>query len=142
MPVQRWWHISRKKVEENPKFLFVFGDNIVQQGYGGQAAACRGEPNVVGIPTKFFPTNEDNAFFKDDDYKHVAAKWDAIFARLHQHLQRGGTVVIPHGGIGTGRARLKEKAPALWQLLQLKLALLDKAAHENLSIERAANIAV
>jgi hypothetical protein len=31
--------------------LFAFGDNLARTGRGGQAAALRGEPNAVGIPT-------------------------------------------------------------------------------------------
>lgn len=125
--IQRWWHVSRKAVEANPKFLFVFGDNLTREA--GSKSATRGEPNLVGVPTKFFGGDEDKAYFKDTDYKIVAKKWDEIFARLSQHLQQGGVVVIPHGGIGTGRAKLKEKAPALWQLLQLKLELLERVSN-------------
>lgn len=128
---QRWWHISRSAVQKNPEFLFVFGDNLAQQGYGGQASACRGEPNVVGIPTKILPTMSDQAFFADSDLDMVRKRWDAVFARLAQHLQRGGTVVVPHGGVGTGRAKLQEKAPALWALLQLKFTQLEATAKKH-----------
>lgn len=136
--IQRWWHISRGAVQRNPKFLFVFGDNMSGRGYGGQASACRGEPNVVGVPTKFFPTMEDIAFFDDDDYVQVAETWDKIFERLSKHLKAGGVVVLPHGGLGTGRAKLKEKSPALWQLLQLKIAMLEKVV-EDIPEQRAAS---
>ena len=53
--VERIRFITREYVRANPDKIFLFGDNLEQRGLGGQAAAMRGEPNAVGIPTKKRP---------------------------------------------------------------------------------------
>ena len=65
MPILFRHMIYRKQLKDNPNILYVFGDNMVRQGYGGQAREMRGEPNAVGIPTKWRPDNTDGAFFYD-----------------------------------------------------------------------------
>jgi len=63
--VVRMKRISREFVRANRDRIFLFGDNLFGQGFGGQAAAMRGEPNCVGIPTKKFPSSRHGAFFTD-----------------------------------------------------------------------------
>lgn len=118
MPLKYEKSISRQMLRDNPKDLFVFGDNWLERGYGGQAAAMRGEPNAIGIPTKIAPHNGEGAFFKDEHLRAVKPIIEAKFAKLARHLKQGGTVVWPADDIGTGRAKLKEKAPAIWGLIQ------------------------
>jgi hypothetical protein len=91
--------------------LFVFGDNIQGKGYGGQAGAMRGEPNAVGIPTKWFPGMDAADYFTDADFPKVGPAIDAAFAQLEAHLDRGGKVVVPKAGVGTGLAQLEARAP-------------------------------
>jgi hypothetical protein len=116
--------ITRKMMREFPDHLFVFGDNMLEQGMGGQAKEMRGEPNAVGIPTKFLPSYEPQAFFSDDDLHRVKYRIDDRVLKLFCHASDGGTVVWPEDGIGTGLADLKNKAPAIWELIEkYRLAL-------------------
>lgn len=54
-----FWTID--DVKRYPHALFVYGDNNVQRGLGGQAI-IRNLPNTVGIPTKNYPSNHPDAF--------------------------------------------------------------------------------
>ena len=38
-----------------------------QKGYGGQAREMRGEPNSIGIPTKWAPDSNKSSYFCDGD---------------------------------------------------------------------------
>ncbi len=42
-------YITREIVRDNPKKIFVFGDNDERDGFGGQAGQMRGEKNSIGI---------------------------------------------------------------------------------------------
>ncbi len=44
--------IRREDVRAEPDKIFLFGDNLKESGYGGQAKEMRGEANARGIPTK------------------------------------------------------------------------------------------
>lgn len=106
-------HISREMVKANPNVIFIFGDNLEESGYGGQAKEMRGEPNAIGIPTKRKPTNERNAFFYDEDLEEVRKLLEPIFFKLNKHLKNGGSIVAPMEGVGTGFARLQQTAPTV-----------------------------
>lgn len=87
----------------------------------------RGEPNALGIATKWCPGNGPKDFFYDHDkHRHrgglrarVAVAFD-LFPVI-EALEAGCTVVIPSAGIGTGLARLPEKAPMLYAFLDTAL---------------------
>ncbi len=114
-------HITRAMLQAEPEKLFVFGDNMHRKGYGGQAKEMRGEPNAVGIPTKVFPSMTHGSFFEDVDFITFIKYSLKDFQRLYDHP---GIIVWPKDGIGTGRARLKEKAPKIWYWIEnQKLAL-------------------
>lgn len=49
MPVVKQDQIMRRDLLDNQDKLYVFGDNMVRRGFGGQAREMRGEPNAVGI---------------------------------------------------------------------------------------------
>jgi hypothetical protein len=111
-------NILRSDLRANPSVLYVFGDNIARTGFGGQAAEFRGEPNTVGIPTKFAP----DRFF--DDKKLTGAEVDIIEDAWNREIAKISNthiVVFPARGIGTGLARLESKSPYLWKLLNKKL---------------------
>ena len=55
MPVRLMKFITRQYVKAHPNVYFVFGDNEVRRGYGGQAKEMRGELNTVGVRTKRTP---------------------------------------------------------------------------------------
>jgi predicted NAD-dependent protein-ADP-ribosyltransferase YbiA (DUF1768 family) len=114
MPIEvvKWY--TRPMAKKRPEVLFVFGDNLQQTGFGGQAAAMRGEPNAVGIPTKVSPSQ----YFSDADYDIAKPVIEASYRRLAAHMNHGGTVVWPEDGVGTGLARLQEKSPKIWALIE------------------------
>jgi hypothetical protein len=130
-------HITRAVMRKFPATLFVFGDNMVRKGFGGQAKEMRGEPNAVGIPTKDLPSNVEDAFFTDDDYDYARPEIEKAFLKLFAHASLGGDIVWPADGIGTGLAQLEKRAPKIWNLIEtnrLKLIEIAKKAqeHENL----------
>lgn len=120
----------RSSLKANPQHLFVFGDNYVKRGLGGQAKECRGEPNAVGIPTKWAPAMKESAFFKDTDFDRVKGQIDEGYDRLEEHLRKGGMIIWPADGIGTYLARLEEKAPSIYQYLLDRYANLRKICDE------------
>lgn len=119
--------ITRDMLKAAPDTLFVFGDNMVHRGFGGQAKEMRGEPNAVGIPTKFLPGMAYADFFRDEDFDRAKPKIDAAFVRLFAHAAGGGKVVWPADGIGTGLAELPTRAPKIWKLIEENRTALDRA---------------
>lgn len=117
--------ITRAMLRAEPDTLFVFGDNMSAAGLGGQAKVMRGEPNAVGIPTKWLPSRTDAAYFTDADYEWIKPKIEAQFRMLADHLRIGGKVVWPEDGIGTGLAELPARAPAIYALIQTWRELLE-----------------
>jgi hypothetical protein len=100
----------------NPEKFYLFGDNLQERGKRGQAI-IRDEPNAIGIPTKKRPSMNDDAFFTDTE---LASNQRAIDRALNK-IPSGATVVIPEKGLGTGLARLEEKAPKTFEYLQTRL---------------------
>jgi len=116
-----------QKVKNNPNKIFVFGDNIAGTGKGGQAV-IRGNPNIIGIPTKHSPRK----FFTDDDYEVAVEAIDKALAEIDDARGLGKVIVLPKDGIGTGRAGpkdpktgkytgLEKQAPKINAYLQKKL---------------------
>lgn len=110
----RWSIIERLDLKTNRNLLFVFGDNMIRQGLGGQAASMRGEPNAFGIVTKMDPGMEDTSFFYDDNKTH----WDYVnsdLANLDKEIKSGkyDGLVVPMAGLGGGLAQLHKTAPKL-----------------------------
>lgn len=118
MPIEYVKRYTRTEIQANRHKLYVFGDNFGGIGRGGQAKECRGEPNTVGIPTKWHPTMDEGAFFDDSALHNIRPRIQAEFRTLADHLANGGTVVIPADGVGTGLARLHEKAPAVHAFIE------------------------
>jgi len=114
-------HITREYIRENPDKLFLFGDNLQKRGLGGQAKEMRREPNAIGIPTKKKPSMSDRSFFTDDEFldniHHIDVALLEIWSIKPDFNSNKDTVVIPKMGLGTGLAKLKEKAPLTYQYL-------------------------
>ena len=120
--VERIRFITREYVRENRDKLFLFGDNLERRGFGGQAAAMRGEPNAVGIPTKKSPSYRDDAFFSDEEFEQNKASMDAAFAEIMNAVTDSiRVIVIPSDGLGTGRAQLERRSPRTFAYLQKRL---------------------
>lgn len=118
MPLIYQTNIVRADLKANRNVLYVFGDNMDERGLGGQAAEMRGEPNAVGIPTKHAPNMSDDAFFSDADFDRVIPVIDAKIRKLESWLLSGGVVIMSAAGIGTDRAKLAEKAPAIFNYIR------------------------
>jgi len=128
MPVLLQMIIRREDLRRNPRVLYVFGDNVMRKGLGGQAAEMRFEPNGVGVATKYRPDLSPPAFFREDDRAIERQKTliDDDMAPLFEHVKKGGIVVWPTRGIGTERADLQIKSPTTFDYLQSKFSALIK----------------
>lgn len=113
MPIETVARYEREDLKKHRNKLFVFGDNMARKGFGGQAKACRGEPNALGIPTKWLPATSKGSYFCDDDIIKVEGDIAHAFGMIEGHLRAGGIVVWPADGVGTGLADLPNKAPAI-----------------------------
>jgi hypothetical protein len=128
MPIIKSKWTVRADLRNNPEHLFVFGDNMVRKGFGGQAMEMRGEPNAIGVPTKWAPSMSPSAFLTEADLERVKPEIDKAFERLRAHLAGGGTVVLPRDGIGTGLAQLESRAPTIAALIQAHIEALEAVA--------------
>lgn len=115
-------YIKRQDLKSNPNTQYLFGDNLKRSGFGGQAKEMRGEPNAIGIPTKKKPSNTSDSFFNDLEFEQNKKAIDRAFEKIDQNRP----IIIPEGGIGTGLANLKNKAPKTYKYLQNKLQDLIK----------------
>lgn len=106
-------YLSVDMCRENPDTIYVFGDNLLGVGKGGQAM-IRDEPNTFGIPTKRAPGTNKADYFSDKNDEAVAIR-KAVNKLLK--LSRKNVVVFPEDGLGTGRAKMKEKSPVLFSLM-------------------------
>ena len=104
-------------VKANPNKIFVFGDNTRRTGTGGQAQ-IRNNPNAMGIATKLAPSNAESAFMNDKDLAKNKTVIDGDIAKIKA---TGKTLVFPKDGLGTGLAKLKEKAPLTYEYLKQRL---------------------
>ncbi len=120
--------ITRDYVKHQRESVFVFGDNMLGVGFGGQAGAMRGEPNTIGIPTKWRPERHNGAYFKDADFDnpHVRKALNDAFADIERALLSGRDVVVPQAGIGTGLAQLQDHAPRIQEYIDGALSWLEE----------------
>lgn len=126
--------LSPQICRDNPTKLYVFGDNLMQVGKGGQAI-IRDEPNAYGIPTKRKPSMSEDAFFsdkqeefdvvlealsdlRDEGYLSAPSPIDEDYGMGH-YLEQYETVVLPIDMVGTGLAMLPEKSPKIFELIKL-----------------------
>lgn len=119
--------ILRRDLQDNPDRHYIFGDNVERRGYGGQAAEMRGEPNAIGIPTKWFPKMIPKAFFWDHQRTQIEEILEPEYSQIHTLLEAGKTVVWPEDGIGTGLSRLPVYAPKLWvEMERIRTEIFEK----------------
>lgn len=123
--------ISREKIRYNSDKLYVFGDNIQRIGLRGQAMEMRGEPNSVGIPTKWSPGNNKNDFFSDKDFESVKQILDAEFLKLEKHILSGFDVVIPSDGLDAGSSKLSMVSPKIFEYIEIKFAELETLSEKD-----------
>ena len=117
MKVEYQKFIRREDLRENPDKIFLFGDNTIHVGYGGQAGEMRDEPNAIGIPT----LKEPGVFFNDNEFETNMRLIDEAFKQIPPDK----TVIIPSDGLGTGIARLDRVAPRTFEYLIKKIKELE-----------------
>lgn len=118
MPIITQKFIFRSDLQANTSVLYLFGDNLVRTGYGGQAKEMRDEPNAVGIATKRAPGRRDQDYFSDDTIEANKDLLDADFMPAYVHVAMRGLLVIPADGLGTGLSELPTRAPLTNQYLE------------------------
>jgi alkylated DNA repair dioxygenase AlkB len=104
-------------VQANSNKIYIFGDNVIEKGKGGQAI-IRDEENAFGIPTKVLPDTTPNSYFNDNKYEANSSQIDRAIEKIKND---GRPVVFPKDGLGTGLAKLKEKAPQTYTYLKQRL---------------------
>ena len=119
--------ILRTEVKENPNTLYLFGDNDIRKGYGGQAKEMRDEPNTIGISTKKLPARTEEAYKTDKD---LAANKRIITEDINKAIAEWNTgkynrLVIPQMGVGL--AELPTRAPKTYEFLQQELTRLENS---------------
>lgn len=121
---------TRQDVASQTSKVFLFGDNTndrVNTHYVPTMtqAVIRGLDNAIGIDTKKNRGTSEDSYFTDEDFDTFKAQVDEA---IQKAIDSGKTIVIPEGGIGTGKAQLKERAPKLFSYLQDKLSSLRESA--------------
>lgn len=128
MPIIRQRRIAREDLRAHRDDLYLFGDNEARTGYGGQAAAMRGEPNAIGIRTKRAPGRQPQDYWTDARYDDCRRMIDDDLGPVFAAITAGGTVVIPADGLGTGLSALPERAPRIFRYLDEQLRRLEAEA--------------
>ena len=96
--------------------LFIFGDNDIKKGCGGQAVIryCK---NAYGIPTKKYPSNNPDSFYTDLEYDMNCKKIMNAIMHIIKISEKYNEINFPSDGFGTGLARLQNKAPKTLKFL-------------------------
>ena len=121
MPIVFQKIITRENIRDNREIIYVFGDNDMRFGYGGQAKNMRGELNSVGVRTKKRPFTGKDVYYMDYEYNINTKKIDEDFAIIEKYLKEGTTVIIPEDGLGTGLALLEKNAPKTLEYIKMKI---------------------
>ena len=101
---------TRQEVSLDNTRVYLFGDNLADAAAvyvpSSTQAVIRGLSNAIGIPTKKGRGHTDNNYFWDTDKDFALFKSECDKA-INRVIDRGMTVVLPSGGIGTGKAAIK-----------------------------------
>lgn len=92
--------ITKKFLDENPRAVFVFGDNLMRTGYGG-AAKLRDHYHSYGFITKKAPNNNDSSFYKVKDYVLI---FMAELIKLREMVQENPFKTFYISQLGSGLA--------------------------------------
>lgn len=114
--------ITREYIKTHKDIIFVFGDNLQQKGFGGQAASARGELNAYGVPTKKYPNMDSASFFTDDEFDDNKKAIDSAI----KEIPDDGRTIVVFPNIGKGLAMLNQKAPRTYEYLIKQLAVLKE----------------
>lgn len=120
--IQNEWY-SVEQCKRNPNKLYVFGDNFLRVGKGGQAI-IRGCKNAYGIATKRYPTMKSDAFMSDTP-EEANVIFNDIYEMIHGFSGKEfETLVLPYMKLGTGLSKMPEKSPMLYKWLNDTLSVL------------------
>ncbi len=118
-----FWNVD--DVQEMNEYLFLFGDNDIERGKGGQAI-IRDEPNTCGIPTKKYPSYRPDSFYSDEELDENICKIDKAFENVLEKAKNYKGIVLPKDGFGTGLAELPTRAPKTLEYINKKIGELKK----------------
>lgn len=120
---QGFW--TRDQVARDVDSVYVFGDNFTDflDVYvpSSTQAVIRGLPNAYGISTKNDRFKYPKSYLSDEDGYVFRSSLEMVILLLKIKSEEGKTIVFPEQGLGTGKAMLKEKAPACWEYLCKRL---------------------
>ena len=108
-------NVDELYLESNPNAFFIFGDNLIKEGYGG-AAALRDHERAIGFITKKFPDNRDESFYKPDEYAPVF--FEELF-KLKELIKNNSDKIFYISKLGAGLAN--------------KYMIWEKLIHHNLT---------
>ena len=109
---------TREEVASDQDHIYIFGDNLIEKGRGGQAC-IRGLSNAFGVPTKKLPAMSREAFFTDDEFEENKRAIDRAIAKLPK-----GKELIYNPEIGAGLAQMPTRCPKTYKYLLEQLAKL------------------
>lgn len=125
-------YFSKEDCQKHPHSLYVFGDNTIRKGSGGQAT-IRDEPNSIGIATKLRPSmNTDEEFMSDKDLESNKSIINNDIFRLKYLFMEGEYehLVFPYAGLGTGLSQMQSRCPRTFMFLNERL--LDEFGFNNM----------
>ena len=106
-------------VMKNRNRFYIFGDNDLRKGLGGQACIRRCF-NTQGIRTKKEPSMNEGSFYKDLEYSENILKIERDIQKV-KTISKNYIIVFSENGFGNGYAQLKERAPATYAYLCKRL---------------------
>lgn len=121
MPVVFQKIIRNEDLRRNPRVLYAYPTNLQNIRTIGLSAECWGEPNAVGIATRYSPIEA----FGDSIAEILAQKTsiDRCFKPLFATCRAGGIVIWPSPSFDTD---LPLKAPTTYAHFEDKLRALIK----------------
>lgn len=111
---KKFWTVD--DVVKHRDWLFVYGDNNIGKGKGGQAV-IRDEPNSIGIPTKKYPSNHPKSFYTDEEFDENCGRINNAILKIVTESKKYNRIVLPSDGFGTGLAKLPIVAPNTYKYL-------------------------
>ena len=119
--VQEEW-FSIQQCIDNPKNVYIFGDNTQRVGEGGQAQIRRCS-NSMGVATKRAPSMNDGSFFNDsiNDFVSMFNDLITVYGFMHSEAGQDYTIIFPVDGLGTGLSELPQRSPFINNQLKLLL---------------------
>ena len=138
LPYEGIW--TRAEVAADLNNFYLFGEN--EEDYLGTyvpsitQAVIRNLPNSVGVITKHDRKLSANSFLKDSEADSYAIYIDNLRLALKIYLSRGHNIFVPMKDgqvlLGTGKAKMPEKAPKCYKLLcEMIKELFDEFGNKN-----------